>query len=80
VASRDRTEREREDALQGVADRLGLSQRPSQVGERLDKIPVPCAELWNLRFVVYHYQHLTDLALGVPDSHLEVRRMRQPRP
>jgi hypothetical protein len=54
VASRDRTEREREDALQGVADRLGLSQRPSQVCERLDKIPIPFAELRSRRFVVCH--------------------------
>ena len=54
VASRDRTERERQDALQGVADRLGLSQRTGQVGERLDKIPVPFAELRSRRFVVCH--------------------------
>ena len=38
----------------GVADRLGLSQRSGQVGERLDKIPVPFAELRSRRFVVCH--------------------------
>ena len=54
VAPWDRTEREREDALQGVADRLGLSQRPGQVGERLDKIPVPLGQLRGWRFVVCH--------------------------
>ena len=57
VAPRDRTEREREDALQGVADPLGLSQRPGQVGERLDQIAVPFAELRSRRFVVCHWCH-----------------------